>query len=207
MSVIQRILWLCILLRQQMSEVGFFFQQYQVDHAWYIAEYNPEWRGGKKVVWIKINKDTINLIKDSTSTALNIAQMTQYRVKYLQDRDAEAKEKMYKHAFLAGVGILSLLTMGVLGLMESRRSNNRVMDCLWWVWLISQCLDSRVNPQAPGYSISWCEASARPLDACYRRDARITRTDERSKCRAMLASAMPCKEEVEHSSIPLRPAS
>lgn len=47
-----------------------------------------------------MNKDTINLIKDSTSTALNIAQMTQYRVKYLQDRDAEAKEKMYKHAFL-----------------------------------------------------------------------------------------------------------
>lgn len=73
----------------------------------------------------KMNKDTINLIKDSTSTALNIAQMTQYRVKYVQDRDAEAKAKMYKHAFFAGVGILSLLTIGVLGLMESRRCNNR----------------------------------------------------------------------------------
>lgn len=28
----------------------------------------------------KMNKDTINLIKDSASTFLNIAQMTQYRV-------------------------------------------------------------------------------------------------------------------------------
>ena len=63
-----------------------------------------------------MNKDTINLIKDSASTFLNIAQMTQYRVIYLQERDAEAKEKMYKHAFFAGVGIFSLLTMGVLSL-------------------------------------------------------------------------------------------
>ena len=78
-----------------------------------------------------MTKDTINLIKDTGSTALNITLMTQYRVKYLQNRDAEAKEKMYKHALLAGVGILSLLTMGVLGLMESRRSDNRVMDCSW----------------------------------------------------------------------------
>lgn len=31
-----------------------------------------------------MNKDTINLIKDSASTALNIAQMTQYRVKYVR---------------------------------------------------------------------------------------------------------------------------
>ena len=80
---------------------------------------------------IKMNKDVINLIKDSASTVVNIAQMTQYRVKYLQDRDAEAKKKMYKHAFLAGVGILSLLTMGVLGLMESGRSDNRVMNSSW----------------------------------------------------------------------------
>ena len=78
-----------------------------------------------------MNKDTISLIKDSASTFLNIAQMTQYRMKYVQDRDAETKEKMYKHAFFAGVGILSLLTMGVVGLMESRRSDNRVMNSLW----------------------------------------------------------------------------
>lgn len=78
-----------------------------------------------------MNKDTMNLIKDSTSTFLNIAQMTQYRMKYVQERDAKDKEKMYKHAFLAGIGILSLLTIGVLGLMESRRNVNQVMDCSW----------------------------------------------------------------------------
>lgn len=68
-----------------------------------------------------MNKDAINLIKDTGSTFLNIAQMTQYRVKYLQNPNPEAKEKMYRHAFLAGVGILSLLTMGVLGLMDSKK--------------------------------------------------------------------------------------
>ena len=73
-----------------------------------------------------MNKDTINLIKDGTSTFLNIAQMTQYRMKYVQERDAEDKEKMYKHAFLAGVGILSLLTIGIVGLMENRKNDNRV---------------------------------------------------------------------------------
>ena len=78
-----------------------------------------------------MNKDTINLIKDSTSTFHNIAQMTQYRMKYMQDRDAEAKVKMYKHAFLAGVGIFSLLTMGVLGLMESRKDDNRALYGSW----------------------------------------------------------------------------
>jgi len=78
-----------------------------------------------------MNKDVTHLIKDTGSTALNIAQMTQYRMKYLKDRDAEAKEKMYKYAFFAGVGIFSLLTMGVLGLMESSRSDNRLLDCSW----------------------------------------------------------------------------
>lgn len=75
-----------------------------------------------------MNKDVINLVKDSASTFLNIAQMTQYRMKYVQERDAEDKEKMYKHAFFAGVGILSFLTMGVLGLMESRRNDNRALS-------------------------------------------------------------------------------
>ena len=71
-----------------------------------------------------MNKDTISLIKDSASTFLNIAQMTQYRVKYLLDRNAEDKEKMYKHAFLAGAGIACLLTIGIAGLMNSRRNDN-----------------------------------------------------------------------------------
>lgn len=79
-------------------------------------------QGQKEVIRITMNRDTINLIKDGTSTFLNIAEMTRYRMKYVQDRDAEAKEKMYKHAFLAGVGIFTLLTMGVLGLMESSRN-------------------------------------------------------------------------------------
>lgn len=75
----------------------------------------------------KMNKDVINLINHSASTFLNIAQMTQYRMKYLQDRDAEDKEKMYKHAFMAGVGIFSLLTIGIIGLMESRRCEESEM--------------------------------------------------------------------------------
>lgn len=86
-----------------------------------------------KVMIIKmpiINKDTINLINHSASTFLNIAQMTQYRMKYLQDRDAETKEKMYKHAFLAGAGIVCLLTIGIVGLMESRRNDNQVPNSL-----------------------------------------------------------------------------
>lgn len=62
-----------------------------------------------------MNKDTINLIKDSASTVVNIAQMTQYRVKYLQERDAEAKEKMYKYAFFAGVGGILPLDDGSVG--------------------------------------------------------------------------------------------
>lgn len=78
-----------------------------------------------------MNKDTINLINHSASTFLNIAQMTQYRMKYLQNRDAEDKEKMYKHAFLAGAGIACLLTMGIVGLMESRRNDDHILNGLW----------------------------------------------------------------------------
>lgn len=66
-----------------------------------------------------MNKDTIDLINHSASTFLDIAQMTQYRMKYVQDKDAEAKEKMYKHAFLAGFGIFTLLAIGIAGLVDS----------------------------------------------------------------------------------------
>lgn len=69
-----------------------------------------------------MNKDVINLINHSTFTFLNIAQMAQYRVKYLQDGDAESKQKMIYHTCLAGVGIACLLTIGILGLTESRRN-------------------------------------------------------------------------------------
>lgn len=75
-----------------------------------------------------MNKDTINFINHSASTFLNIAEMTQYRVKYLQDGDAKAKEKMYKHAFLAGVGIACLLAIGIAGLVDSRTDYNRTLS-------------------------------------------------------------------------------
>lgn len=75
-----------------------------------------------------MNKDIINLVKDSASTFLNIAEMTQYRMKYVQDKDAEAKEKMYKHAFWAGVGIFTLLAIGIAGLVDSRMNYNRTLS-------------------------------------------------------------------------------
>ncbi len=75
-----------------------------------------------------MNKDAINLINHSISTFSNIAQMTQYRMKYVQDKDAEAKEKMYKHAFLAGFGIFTLLTIGIAGLVDSRKNYNRTLS-------------------------------------------------------------------------------
>lgn len=70
-----------------------------------------------------IPQDTINLINHSVSTFLDIAQMTLYRQKYVQDGNAEDKQKMYMHVFLAGFGILSLFTMGLLGLMESYKDD------------------------------------------------------------------------------------
>ena len=72
-----------------------------------------------------MNKDTINLINHSASTFLNIAQMTQYRIKYLSEGDKGAKEQMYKHVFLAGVGIAYLLTIGITGLLESCKNDDR----------------------------------------------------------------------------------
>lgn len=77
---------------------------------------------------LTMNKDTIDFINHGASAFLNIAQMTQYRIQYVQRREAEVKEKMYKHAFLARVGILSLFTMGVLGLIESYKDDNVYQD-------------------------------------------------------------------------------
>lgn len=68
-----------------------------------------------------MDKDVINLRKDGTSTFLNIAQMTQYRMKYVQNGTHEDKEKMIKYTILSVVGIACLLTMGIAGLIESRR--------------------------------------------------------------------------------------
>lgn len=66
-------------------------------------------------------KDVKDLIKDSADTMLDIAQMTQSRMKYLQDRNAEDKEKMIKYTLLSVAGIACLLTIGIVGLIESRR--------------------------------------------------------------------------------------
>ena len=68
-----------------------------------------------------MDKDVKDLIKDSADTLLNIAQMTQYRMRYLQDRNAEDKEKMIKYTLLSVAGIACLLTIGIVGLIESRR--------------------------------------------------------------------------------------
>lgn len=68
-----------------------------------------------------MDKDVKDLIKDSASTFLNIAQMGQYRMRYLQDRDAEDKEKMIKYTVLSVVGTACLLTIGIAGLVDCRR--------------------------------------------------------------------------------------
>ena len=73
-----------------------------------------------------MNKDTISLIKESTSTFWNIAQMTQYRVQYAQKRNSEDRYRMFKHAIIAGIGIASLFMAGITSLMDNPNNDNRV---------------------------------------------------------------------------------
>ena len=68
-----------------------------------------------------MDKDVKELIKDSADTMLNIAQMGQYRMRYLQNRDARDKEKLIKYTVLSVAGIACLLTIGIVGLIENRR--------------------------------------------------------------------------------------
>lgn len=68
-----------------------------------------------------MDKDVKELIKDSADTMLNIAQMGQYRMRYLQNRDARDKEKMIKYTVLSIAGIACLFMIGIAGLVESRR--------------------------------------------------------------------------------------
>lgn len=68
-----------------------------------------------------MDKDVKDLIKDSADTMLDIEQMMQYRMMYLQDRNAEDKQKMIKYTLLSVAGIACLLTIGIVGLKESRR--------------------------------------------------------------------------------------
>ena len=51
---------------------------------------------------------------------VNFAQMTQYQMRYLQNKDVEDKEKMIKYTVLSVAGIAYLLTIGIVGLIESR---------------------------------------------------------------------------------------
>ena len=54
-------------------------------------------------------------------TIVNIAQMTQYRMRYAEKRNARDKEKMIKYTLLSVAGIACLLTIGIVGLIENRR--------------------------------------------------------------------------------------
>lgn len=59
-------------------------------------------------------KDYLDIAKQGISTFYDIGQMARYRVDYLvrnQNRD-----KMIKHACLAGLRILGLLAIGIAGL-------------------------------------------------------------------------------------------
>lgn len=78
-----------------------------------------------------MNKDVKDLIKDSADTMLDITQMTQSRMRYLQDRNAEDKEKMVKYTLLSVAGIACLLTIGIVRLIESCRYDYIILDCHW----------------------------------------------------------------------------
>jgi len=43
-------------------------------------------------------------------------------VKYAEQGDVKDKQRMIKHSILAGVGIACLLTIGIIGLIESRKN-------------------------------------------------------------------------------------
>lgn len=63
-------------------------------------------------------KDYLDIAKQGISTFYDIGQMARYRVDYLvrnQNRD-----KMVKHACLAGLGIIALLAIGITGLASRK---------------------------------------------------------------------------------------
>lgn len=72
-----------------------------------------------------MDKDVKELIKDSADTMLNIAQMGWYRLRYAEKRDAMDKEKMIKYTVLSVAGIACLLTIGIVGLIESRKNDSQ----------------------------------------------------------------------------------
>ena len=62
--------------------------------------------------------DVAELARLSLSVFFNIVQMTQYRMRYAQGRDAEDRDKMIKYTCLAGLGALGLLAIGISGLIS-----------------------------------------------------------------------------------------
>ena len=70
-----------------------------------------------------MDKEITRVINEGASTFLNIAQMTQYRIKYAQDRDKDSEKEMYKYAFLSGIGIACLFAIGISGLMNSHNNS------------------------------------------------------------------------------------
>ena len=69
-----------------------------------------------------MNKDTKDIINHTASTVLNIAQMAQYGVKYAEQGGIKDRQKMIKHTIFAVAGIVCLLTIGIVGLIESRKN-------------------------------------------------------------------------------------
>lgn len=74
-------------------------------------------------------KDVLDLTKQGLSTLYNIAQMARYRYLYILGKDSQNdgsiqntselnqnKEKMMKYTCLAGLGILSMLAIGICGM-------------------------------------------------------------------------------------------
>ena len=66
-----------------------------------------------------MNKDTKDIINHTASTVLNIAQMAQSGERYAQYGDIKDRQKMIKHTIFAVAGIVCLLTIGIVGLIES----------------------------------------------------------------------------------------
>ena len=63
-------------------------------------------------------KDYLDIAKQGISTFYDIGQMARYRVDYLVQN--QNRDKMIKHACLAGLGILGLLAIGIAGLASRK---------------------------------------------------------------------------------------
>jgi hypothetical protein len=78
--------------------------------------------------------DVVDLVKFGLTTFLNIGEMGRYMYLYFSEKESQNnirtsaralnqnRDKMIYHTCLAGVGILGLFTIGIVGLTESRRN-------------------------------------------------------------------------------------